>query len=161
MAEERFVRGDSAFRAGRVAAAVILAFAAAACANGGSTLGVQQIINPTPGAPVSFATDVQPIFTNSCIFSGCHNSNDRAQGLVLQAGSSFSALLGSQGLGLRSTEDQNFFLVDPSHSAISYLILKLEGTQTSGSQMPLSMPPLSSPTIQVIKDWIDQGALNN
>jgi hypothetical protein len=159
------VSGRGPTRPGLLAAALILGLAAAACANGGSTLGVQEIINPSPGTPVGFATDVQPIFTNNCTFFGCHNSTDRAQGLVLQAGSSYTSLLGAGGLGRTETENPSLtlLLVDPSHSASSYIILKLEGTAPapSNTQMPLNLAPLSSPTIQVIKDWIDQGALNN
>jgi hypothetical protein len=47
----------------------------------------------------------------------------------------------------------------------SYLVHKIQGTQGtvggSGGQMPLGRSPLSQDNIDIIRDWIAAGALNN
>jgi len=46
----------------------------------------------------------------------------------------------------------------------SFLIHKLEGTQTVGGQMPADAPPfpfLQQATINVIRQWIQDDALDN
>jgi hypothetical protein len=55
--------------------------------------------------------------------------------------------------------------IEPGRSDRSYLVNKLEGTQGAvggfGLQMPRFAPPLDAETIQVIREWIDQGAQDN
>src|SRR5258705_3234364 len=41
---------------------------------------------PPPGRTVSFAAEVQPIFTTSCTYSLCHDRESPAANLVLEAG---------------------------------------------------------------------------
>ena len=50
--------------------------------------------------------------------------------------------------------------VEPFDSANSYLIHKLEGTGML-PRMPLGGPFLDPATVDMIKAWIDGGALNN
>jgi hypothetical protein len=49
----------------------------------------------------------------------------------------------------------------PGDAANSYLVKKIEGTQTVGTRMPQGRNALSSITIQNIKNWVDRGAKNN
>jgi hypothetical protein len=51
--------------------------------------------------------------------------------------------------------------VAPGNPGASYLIQKLEGTTTFGSQMPFGEAPLSHATIDVIRLWILQGAIDD
>jgi hypothetical protein len=52
--------------------------------------------------------------------------------------------------------------VDPGSPSTSYIMDKLMGTNLcSGSQMPLGGDPLSTADVEVIADWICEGALNN
>ncbi|MBN94106.1 MAG: hypothetical protein CL928_08540, partial [Deltaproteobacteria bacterium] len=55
--------------------------------------------------------------------------------------------------------------VEPGDSANSYVMHKLDGTQSSaggsGSQMPLGGSALSQDDRDGIRSWIDAGALNN
>lgn len=39
--------------------------------------------------PVCYDTDIQPIFTNKCTMSGCHNSIDKAEGVDLSSYTAF------------------------------------------------------------------------
>ena len=38
---------------------------------------------------------------------------------------------------------------------------KLDGTQDCGSQMPLGGPIFSATDLDIVRDWIDEGALDN
>ena len=109
---------------------------------------------------VDFESQIQPIFTNSCALSGCHTGETlvfgglSGGGLILLDGQSYDQLVGVEGKYTSGTTR-----VIPGNSAESLLIRKLEGDDGVGSRMPASGGPLEPETIQLIKDWIDQGAL--
>jgi hypothetical protein len=102
----------------------------------------------------SFAADIQSIFNNSCISSGCHNAG-AAGGMVLLQGQSYANLVNAA-----STQEPGKTRVIPGDSANSYIVIKLEGRQTNGSRMPLG-GTLNSNSIQNVKNWVDKGAKNN
>ena len=108
---------------------------------------------PGGGGAVSFSADVQPVFTTNCATSSCHGTF-MAEGLDLRAGTSHSQLVNIA--SMQDTIDR----VVPGDAAGSYLVHKLEGTQSSGTQMPQGLPVLSSVDLQNIKDWINDGALD-
>ena len=60
-------------------------------------------------------------------------------------------------LDVIADEDNNVFRVLIGDAENSYLIQKLEGTASFGSRMPLGQPALSQDTIDVIKEWINDG----
>jgi trimeric autotransporter adhesin len=92
---------------------------------------------------VSYAADIQPIFNNNCI--SCHPPE---QNLSLL---SYANLMSG---------NSNFGpVVIPFDSGGSHIIDRLEGN--GFAQMPYLQPPLPPATIQLVKDWIDQGALDN
>ena len=111
-------------------------------------------------ALVDYDTQIQPIFTANCAVSGCHTGEVlpfgglSGAGLVLKPGVSREALIDVQ-----SKNYPDYRLVVPGRSAESLLIMKLEGASEAGEQMPLGGTPLSAELIQLVKDWIDQGAL--
>lgn len=109
----------------------------------------------TPISDPSFSSHIQPIFTSNCALSGCHNNTAQA-GLNLSQGSAYSNLV-----NVNSTQVPNLLRVSPSDATNSYLVMKIEGTQTSGTRMPQGRSPLSSVSIQNIKNWINRGAKNN
>jgi hypothetical protein len=149
---------------GLVRGAILLAPALllGGCANDDATLGVD-LLGPTPGSMVSLRNDVQPIFTASCAVGGCHDASSLSAGMVLEEGRLFDPVEGI--VGVPSQEAPGVLRVKPGSSLESYLIHKLQGTQDTvggaGDPMPLGGPPLADPTLQLIRDWIDQGALDN
>ena len=100
------------------------------------------------------------IFTPKCATSGCHSSSTASNGLSLAEGESFGELV-----AIPSQDIPTVNRVTPANPGASYLINKLEGTQTSvggaGAQMPRGGSPLDTGDIQAIKDWITAGAENN
>lgn len=102
---------------------------------------------------LSLAADVYPVW-NPMVRCDCHNG-------------------GAGGLSMGTPEDAYMELVgvpangsplsrvEPGSSAASYLWHKLSGTQGdvgSGQQMPIGAPPLEQSTIDLIAQWIDEGA---
>jgi len=94
-------------------------------------------------ATVFFAQDIQPIFDFDCI--SCHGT---AGGLNLESWA-----------GIDAGGDTPGGVVVPGDPENSLIIKRLEGTIMP--QMPQSLPPLSAPEIETIKQWIREGALDN
>src|SRR2546425_122240 len=156
-----------------VAILASLPWTALACSNKNAVLGVVE----TPASPtVSLGRDVQPIFSASCATAFCHGA-PLAAPMSLQSSDTFSSLV-----GVPSCEAPALRRVESRSAATSYLIVKLEGTQSTllngggcaacdfgagsvsncGGRMPLTGPPyLFDAEIQLMRDWIDQGAKDN
>ena len=120
-----------------------------------------------PVAPPAACTDVVPfrpqfsciqqlVFTPTCALAGCHAAPNASQGLVLSEGISYGMLV-----GVPSTETATGQIrVAPGDPDNSYLIVKLEGTDSRlvGDRMPFGGPYLSQAEIDVIRQWILDGA---
>lgn len=94
------------------------------------------------GATVSFASDVFPIIQSRCI--NCHGGDRTEEGLVMLTYADI--LAGSD----------NGPVITPG-DATNSLLAELVSTQ----KMPKRGPKLTLPQVQIIIDWINQGALNN
>jgi mono/diheme cytochrome c family protein len=94
------------------------------------------------GATVSFANDILPVFESRCI--GCHGGERTQEGLDLKTHTSIMA--GSN----------NGPVVSPG-DAVNSLLVEMVTTQ----KMPKRGPKLTPPQIQLITDWVNQGALDN
>ena len=90
---------------------------------------------------VSFQTDIQPIFTQNCI--NCHKAGSTAPDLT--SGVSYAAIT-SGGFVVASNADG------------SELYNRLNGV--GGALMPTS-GALPADKIALVKQWINEGALNN
>lgn len=93
------------------------------------------------------------ILTPDCATSGCHSGTSAPLGLSLDAGQAYNNLTNRPSIQVSS-----IFLVEPSNPDASYLIQKLEGTQSGGLQMPLAKPPLTADKITLLRQWILEGA---
>lgn len=109
---------------------------------------------------ISFGTSVQPVFTASC--DNCHVGTGAPEGLDLSAGQAYNMLF-EINAGEAPLKRVRAFRPDSS-----YLVHKLQGTQTSvggsGARMPFGCTGtgcLPNATINLIRNWILQGALNN
>jgi hypothetical protein len=113
---------------------------------------------------VSFADDVQPIFTANCALTSCHVPGNPPQGQILQAGFAYASIVGQTSGERADLERINPMDADPTKS---YLFLKITGSPgIVGSSMPPSdindsRRPLTANEIQTIRLWIVQGAKNN
>jgi hypothetical protein len=102
---------------------------------------------------VDYESQIQPIFDANCAVTGCHVAG-HFTGLDLSSGNSYANLVNvvSYGYppGLR---------VEPYYPLNSVLYHKVSGTNIFGGIMPPPpISPLDSATVQLIYDWIDEGA---
>ena len=114
------------------------------------------------GTP-TLSGNVQPIFTASCAFGGCHGStntepSEKPQNLT--AGNAWASIV-----NVSSSQVPTMDRVEPGDPDNSYLVHKIEGTAAGvggmDTRMPLGMPVLSTTQINTIRAWITAGALNN
>lgn len=111
-------------------------------------------ITITVSNPISFSVQVQPVFTTSCVNAGCHPGGGAP--FPLQATVSYNNLVGVTATNGPCAGDKR---VVPFNADGSALIKRVEGT--CGLQMPLGGTPLPADQIQLIRSWINQGAVNN
>ena len=131
----------------------------AACSGGdGSSISQPPPPPPPPPPPfdATFSAIQENVFTVSCATAGCHQGAGAPQGLILDEANSFALLV-----DVPSMEVPAILRVAPGDPDNSYLIQKLEGTATVGGQMPLGRTPLAQETIDVVRQWITDGATDD
>jgi hypothetical protein len=147
--------------------AVLLAAVAAVAVGVSGCAGNGEGLNSTGGTGASsgsssaptgpFTADFESIQSNvfTPICSPCHSGANAPHGLMLDATHSYNDLV-----GVPSVEVPSFMRVKAGDPDNSYIILKLEGSNLiSGGQMPLNETPLLPSVIDVIRQWITNGAL--
>jgi hypothetical protein len=126
-----------------------------ASCSGGDGSGLPPV--PPPGAFGPNFSEIQAnIFTPNCATTGCHLGAAAPQGLRLDDANSFGMLV-----GVASSQESSILRVAPGDPDNSYLLRKLEGSASVGAQMPLSAPPLEQASIDVIRQWITDGAIDD
>lgn len=129
--------------------------------NGGRSNGFNFRVLGTGGGgttdTVRFSTQIQPIFENTaygCV--GCHGGSGN---LFLTAGQSYTNLVNVDQQASSSCAGKKRVL--PGNANESVLYLRVSGS-TCGDRMPKGAPnPISLTDRNLIRDWINQGALNN
>ena len=147
----------------QAAAVVTAALVSLAGCGGGSGEGLDENGRPlaSGGGGGGGATGIQPtlasiqanVFSVNCAIPGCHGGGTVQFGLRLDPGFSAGNLI-----NVASPRDATLIRVVPGNPNASFLIQKLEGTQTLGDRMPQFGPYLSQATIDVIRQWIQNGA---
>lgn len=122
------------------------------CASGGTPQSTPAAL----GAPLepTLASIQANIFSPTCAVSGCHAGASAQQGMRLDPGFAFGNLVCHN-----VPRDPTRIRVIPGDPDDSFIIQKLEGTQTLGDRMPDGGPYLQQSTIDVIRLWIANGAL--
>jgi methionine-rich copper-binding protein CopC len=138
------------------AAVGIAAVGLAACAGNGEGLDAngRPLGSGDPGGGPLVATfdSIQAnVFTPIC--TTCHAGASAPEGLRLDAANSYDLLV-----GVPSNEVPSLERVAPGDPDHSYIVQKLEGHAAVGGRMPLGGPYLDQPTIDVIRQWITDGA---
>ena len=122
---------------------LLMGFALWVCGCGTSDDGTGGVVNGGTGSGVSFQSEVLPILTQRCALSGCHVAG------------------GPRGIDLRSYESvlqggQRGAIVVAGNAAGSEIV-----NQIATGDMPPGGPPLDDAQVQLITDWINDGAENN
>jgi hypothetical protein len=100
-------------------------------------------VEPGTSKPVDYASKVKPILTRHCV--SCHGAAQRKAGLRLDTAA--SALKGAK----------SGPVIVRGQGEDSPLVLSLRG-EGATERMPWKRPPLAEAEIQVLQQWIDQGA---
>ena len=126
-------------------ALLLAAFTIGVCGCGTSDddTGDVGVIDTSTGSGASFQNGVLPILTQRCALSGCHVAG------------------GPRGIDLRSFESaleggQRGAIVVAGDAAGSELV-----NQIATGNMPPGGPPLDDAQVQLITNWINDGAENN
>jgi hypothetical protein len=137
-------------------------------ANGDGSVTIGEVITAInaalDGCPVlptvTLAEIQQTIFTPRCATVGCHSGPFPTGNLSLVDGESYSQLVNVPPL-IAQAAQAGQFRVDPNHPENSFLLVKLSGVPPlgEGSPMPLIGEPLTADEINMIRDWILEGAL--
>jgi len=141
----------------RGAVAILIVVTLAGCGAGtGEGLDQNGVPFGSPGSDLSptFASIQANVFGPICAVPGCHGGAAAQQGLRLDAGFAYANLI-----NVASPRDASQVRVIPGNPDDSFIIHKLEGTQTLGDRMPDGGPYLQQSTIDVIRLWIANGAL--
>lgn len=119
--------------------------------------GCPATATPTATVAVPFTLLQETIFTLKCVMPLCHDSTSHAGTLVLDKDHAYDQLVGVAA----SVQPGSVTLLrvaagDPD---ASFLLTKLAGPPLGqGSRMPLGGPYLDATEMQLIHDWIAQGA---
>lgn len=139
----------------RSADVAIAALAAVLSGCAGNGEGLDQNGRPADGGPApltaTFESIQENVFTPIC--TQCHVGAQAPVGLRLDPASSYAMLVNTP-----SGEVSSLKRVQPGNPETSYLIQKLQGTAAVGARMPLNNPALPQSTIDLIKQWIANGA---
>ncbi|MCH7854342.1 MAG: hypothetical protein IIB76_08415, partial [Proteobacteria bacterium] len=129
-------------------------------AAGNTGVSANVVVTVDNVAPVTLSQLQAQIFGPTCSVGGCHTgptSNVLPSGMNLTtAANSFAALV-----NVTSLQQGGLNRVTPGDPDNSYLIQKLEGTAATGVRMPFGGPFLDQATINMVRQWISDGALNN
>lgn len=109
-----------------------------------------------PEVDVSFGVDIRPLLNRPaggrCTSTTCHSASGAISGLSL---ASYDAL--RRGGHVSGTN-----IVIPGDPCASVLVQKLSGAPPFGSRMPYEGPPyLTASELQLVRDWVAEGAADN
>jgi len=156
------------YRNHKVFAGLMLGAAAVWFSCQGDGTGLTESGDLETGNSTGFAAQIQPLFDTNCI--RCHspggigfNGTGGAQnnGLDLTRGNSRGKLVNQPTFEAPNVSPN--VRVVPGQPDDSYIIQKISSASPKfGNRMPLDGPPfLSQNEIQLIRDWIEQGAPDN
>lgn len=114
--------------------------------------------NGSPTAEVSFSQQIQPIFNSY----GCVSCHGGSGGLFLTPGQSYSNLVNVNAQAGCTTKKR--VLPGNPHESVLYILISSNTPDTEcglNSRMPKGSPRLPQATIDLVRDWISQGAKNN
>ena len=104
----------------------------------------------------SFAQDIQEIFVRTgCTDSGCHRAGQAGLFLRPDSASNYANIVNRA-----AQTEPSFLLVKPFDATNSYLVIRTEDRQQVGGAMPPTSG-LDSIDVNNLRNWINNGALNN
>jgi len=126
-------------------------------ASSGAQTTMLVVVVTEPAEAPSFSAVVNEIFVRrGCAANSCHGRGAGDLTLSTNSATSYAELVDVQ-----ATAEPTLIRVLPGDADNSYLVIKLEGRQSSGGRMPIGGAPLGAADLANIKNWINAGAPNN
>ena len=147
------MRTRTAFAALLLAAAPLAPAGCGAGSGEGLDQNGQPLGTPPSGLQPTLASIQDNVFSVRCAIPDCHGGGSVQYGLRLDPGFSAGNLI-----NVPSPRNANLIRVVPGDPDASFIIQKLQGTQTLGNRMPDGGPYLTTATVNVIRQWIQDGA---
>lgn len=117
-------------------------------------IGIATITDDEVPMPVvRYSTQVKPMLSSRCAIAFCHGSGAFSGGFTMGAGAPYATVRNAVGF--------NGPIIVAGNAAASNLYLKTTSTPPFGSRMPLTGGLLSISEQNLIRDWINDGALDN
>lgn len=139
-------------RQGSLTVALLLA----ACGGGGGESGID-------AGNVSYAEDVAPIFSGSCMF--CHHEGGAAPGDMENTFDPETGLINQPNTWVEAHGSDETVLVDPGNVDNSFILVKVQEDlhvpEEDGSLMPLHLPRFTEDELATVEQWIADGAQND
>lgn len=108
---------------------------------------IRQGPDPVPAGPITWSRHVLPLFRNRCV--GCHVDGAR-QGNYRVDTPGLAAIAGDSGTPS---------MLVPGDPDRSFIVQKLTSRRPAiGAQMPLDRPPLAPHELELVRQWIAEGA---
>jgi hypothetical protein len=125
-------------------------------------VGCDTVGPPSPSIPPTLTSIQTNVFDGSCANGGCHSGQQPAALLDLSKGNAYISLLIHR---IENDTGRKYFQarVAPGRPDSSFIMAKLNGmlTPDEGDQMPQRLNKLPQYQIDAIRQWIQNGALNN
>lgn len=108
---------------------------------------------PTAACEVSYAADIQPILSSRCAIPVCHGAGWSSGGYTMGGGAPYTTVRNAVGL--------HGPIIVAGNASTSNLYLKTTIIPPFLTRMPFGGPFLSDAEQALIRDWINQGAMDN
>lgn len=120
--------------------------------------GTGPFVDDLPIEDVSFANEIQPLFTRSCARAGCHLGGNPQAGLTLSAGVAYAEIVD---VDADTYPGKRIAPGDPDASVLYRKILSSSSASGFGTRMPQGGPYFSAVEEATLRIWIEEGALDN
>jgi hypothetical protein len=123
-------------------------------------------MSATSGPPATFTqiySEIFPLGTRAqCNY--CHDrpANEISNGMLNMGhtqADAYAAIVGTSSMSAKC--GGTYTVVVPGDSSTSLLFVKLEAAPPCGDRMPQGASPLTSAQLEMVRSWIDAGAMNN
>lgn len=101
-------------------------------------------VDTCPLGVISFTEDVLPVLNSNCAIPGCHDPGTHEEGVIMN---SYTNVIGTGDININNPFNSDFWEV-------------LNETDPDKKMPPPPNPPLSAAQMQVIQQWLAQGAQN-
>ncbi len=109
--------------------------------------------NSLSSMTADYASIQAKLFTPTCAISGCHIGDSAPLGLKLDADNAYASLF-----NVSSSRNPSIPRIDPGDPDNRYLIDALEGNAAAVGRMPRNSSALPQSAIDIVRDWISNGA---